>query len=152
MTNKKDEWGNIEVPGVSDEELYSKNWNKVRDSAKLVKDDNWKKQHREGIKNRTNDTWHKLVSEANKEKARKPEVREKHLQGLEKRNNSLEFKQKQKDNGLKRRKPIQVPWGVFDSRKAAVDYGNNNGIGNAMGKIQAGLKTNPTEYFYIDKK
>lgn len=28
--HKDDEWGNIELPGISDEELYSKNWNQKR--------------------------------------------------------------------------------------------------------------------------
>jgi hypothetical protein len=29
MINDKDEWGNISIPGISDEELYTKNWNMV---------------------------------------------------------------------------------------------------------------------------
>jgi hypothetical protein len=28
--NNKDQWGNIELPGLSDEELYAKNWNYSR--------------------------------------------------------------------------------------------------------------------------
>lgn len=30
MTKDKDQWGNIELPGLTDEELYSKNWNYSR--------------------------------------------------------------------------------------------------------------------------
>lgn len=30
MTKDKDEWGNIELPGLSDEELYAKSWNHSR--------------------------------------------------------------------------------------------------------------------------
>jgi hypothetical protein len=39
-----EEWGNIELPGLSDQELYAKNWNKVEASLRKHKDQEFRKK------------------------------------------------------------------------------------------------------------
>ncbi len=152
MTQDKDQWGNIELPGLSDEELFGKNWNMVRNSANLVKNLDWKTNHKNGIQNRSCSDWREKTAVANKKKAHEQINRQNYLAGIEKRNQSAKFLDQLKQNGTKRKKPIQVPWGLFDSRKSAVEYAKKNNITNALGKIQKGLIANPDQYYYIEKK
>jgi len=49
----------------------------------------------------------------------------------------------------KRRKPIQTPYGRFESKGDAVNAMTAAGITNAGGKLSVWLKTKPTEYYYI---
>ena len=44
------EWGNIELPGLSDEELHSKNWNKVDANRLKANDSKILKKISEGVK------------------------------------------------------------------------------------------------------
>lgn len=151
MTKDKDEWGNIELPGLSDEELYSKNWNMVRDSENLVCSDEWKENHRIGISKRSeSESWKIKTSLGNKKKAQEENNRINYLKGIEQRNQSEHFIKIVKDNGLKRKKPIVVPWGTFDSRKSAVQEGIKLSIINPLGKIQKGLLKYPDQYYYIE--
>jgi len=53
MTKKiehKDEWGNIELPGLSDEELYAKNWNYVSANREKANDPEFRQKLSESIK------------------------------------------------------------------------------------------------------
>ena len=70
MTKKKDneEWGNIELPGLSDEELYAKNWNRVAINKERFADLDFKKKHQEAIINAVN---------TDEVKAKKKEVQKK---------------------------------------------------------------------------
>lgn len=47
MTKKIDneEWGNIELPGLSDEKLYSTNWNHVAAGKERAANPNWQKKN-----------------------------------------------------------------------------------------------------------
>ena len=42
LTKDKDEWGNIELPGLSDEELLTKNWNVVAAAQERSKNTTWR--------------------------------------------------------------------------------------------------------------
>lgn len=62
--------------------------------------------------------------------------------------------QKREENGWyekrgKAFKPIQTPYGQFNSKKAAAEHMSSIGIGNAGGKLSVWLKTNPKEYYYV---
>lgn len=45
-----EEWGNIELPGLSDEELFSKNWNIVANNQRTWKDPKVAERRRNGIR------------------------------------------------------------------------------------------------------
>jgi hypothetical protein len=51
-----------------------------------------------------------------------------------------------------KRKPIVVPFGVFRSRKEAVEAGTALDIINVAKKIDANLKKDPASYYYISKE
>ena len=88
MNNDNDEWGNIELPGLSDKELYGKNWNKARTEAekehrrKISKANMsnpdyrkmWDVAQKEGVEKRNaeNEEWRDNVAEANRKKYQDP--------------------------------------------------------------------------------
>ena len=51
----------------------------------------------------------------------------------------------------KRNKKIQTPWGLFQSRKKAIEQAKMLGILNATTKISKGLTQEGSGFFYIDK-
>jgi hypothetical protein len=60
MTDKdKDEWGNIELPGLSDEELFSKNWNYIAASREKAKDPKYLEKLRSAQQKLRNDPTNK---------------------------------------------------------------------------------------------
>jgi hypothetical protein len=68
----------------------------------------------------------------------------------------LTDKEKQKSElykkSLKGKKSIVTPWGTFQSRKHAIEQGLAKQISNPVGKIDKGLVSTPTEYYYLDSK
>lgn len=46
-------------------------------------------------------------------------------------------------------KPFKTPSGVFHSKKAAIDWATENGVGNAIGKFDKWIKEKPNEFYYI---
>jgi hypothetical protein len=53
MNKDNEEWGNIELPGLSDEELFAKNWNRVAAAREIVKareKNGWKEKNEERFK------------------------------------------------------------------------------------------------------
>lgn len=49
MTDKKDEWGNIELPGFSDDKLFDPHLNKKFAAKEFTKRDSWKKNNHAAI-------------------------------------------------------------------------------------------------------
>ena len=175
MTDKKDEWGNISLPGLSDEELFNKNWNKVaaglenKNNAKLLELAKQKKDNQKfsatmskvaternqnfeylenlhnGIANRDNT----YQAECNA----RPEVKAKISQSLKGKLKSDEHNAKVAAKNKERSKPIMTPWGEFESRKAAVIWAlENKDIVNVDKKIQKWVKTPGSGYYYVEKK
>jgi hypothetical protein len=60
------------------------------------------------------------------------------------------WEEKNAEAAKKRRKPIQTPYGRFESKGDAVKAMSAAGEGNAGGKLSVWLKTKPTEYYYIE--
>lgn len=54
ITQQNEEWGNIELPGLSDEELYSKNWNYVAAAKERMANAETKKKLSESITKKQN--------------------------------------------------------------------------------------------------
>jgi len=46
------EWGNIQLPGLSDQELHGKNWNKVTAAKNIAKLANWQQAQSKMIQER----------------------------------------------------------------------------------------------------
>ena len=160
MPQKKDEWGNRELPGLSDEELFTKQWNKIAHAQtkinnpefsktmterfKIVKQtDHYQQHYQEGMTKRNNT--YQATSNS------RPEVKEKISKSLKQYQKTDEHKARVAEQNRLRSKTIQTPYGIFASRKQAVEHLLNQGINNAGKKIDKWLKTNPTEYYYLDK-
>jgi hypothetical protein len=60
------------------------------------------------------------------------------------------WEEKNAEAAKQRRKPIQTPYGRFESKGDAVRAMAAAGEGNAGGKLSVWLKTKPTEYYYIE--
>jgi hypothetical protein len=79
----------------------------------------------------------------------RPEVRAKISSKLKGKEKSAEHEAKVAAKNRERSKPIQTPYGQFESRKAAAEHMTSIGIGNAGKKLDKFLKTDSTNYFYI---
>lgn len=67
IITQDEEWGNIELPGLSDEELYSKDWNFIGIIRERYKDEEYRKKHRESIRKVTSSKeWQEAQQERNK--------------------------------------------------------------------------------------
>lgn len=68
-------------------------------------------------------------------------------------NHALGMKKREENGWYEKRgkayKTIQTPYGLFESKKAAVEAMSTAGIINANGKLSVWLKTNPSEYYYV---
>ena len=163
-----EEWGNIELPGLSDDELFKKNWNRVaagsenKNNEKLLKlaerkkqdpnfsltmqqvsakrDENYYLKLKQGIESRDNT----YQSRSNQ----RPEVRKKISESLKARTKTQEHLDKVAEKNRARSKPIHTPYGLFPSRKLAAEYMTNLGIINAGKKLDRFLRTDKENYFY----
>lgn len=112
-------WGNVQLPGLSDEELYKKNWNKARDQNKLRSSDVWIKNYQQGIQQRNKEN----IGKNNQLKYEDPEYLKQHRQRMLIRTQDPDWQQKVKNNGIKRRKAIKDPNNqIFDSKMATAEH------------------------------
>lgn len=121
MNTNTEEWGNIELPGLSDEELFSKDWLKSGRTieyysdpknrshrAKIAKQvretDEWKQNHKNGV---STEEYRALKSQQNKdrwnnlewrkwylENQNKPEIKKKMSEKAKQREQNAEFRKK----------------------------------------------------------
>jgi hypothetical protein len=130
-----DEWGNISLPGLSDEDLYKTNWNKVAVERTKAADPVWQAKNKRSNQIKAQDPeWIAKNKRSNQIKGKDPVW-------LEKRREYYKTKQKR----------IMTPYGEFQSRNDAIRHMESLNISNAKGKVTGGLKTKPTEYYYLDK-
>lgn len=157
MINDKDEWGNIELPGLSDEELYSKNWNIIASNREKAKDPKWVNATTQASRKKAKDPkWlnaTKKGTEKRKEKGQK----------LLEQNKITEFRQLFgiKDFHLETTKTKMSQsaterWTKSRSKVSAlgVIYDSIYSAGLALGihkdTVVYRIKTKPKEYFYIE--
>jgi hypothetical protein len=76
------EWGNIPLPGMTDEELHSKNWNFVSRNKEISKLPNWKKAQTKMLNERIKQGWYQKNGEKNKNN---PVWRDTHKKAMNKR-------------------------------------------------------------------
>ena len=66
-------WGNIELPGLSDEELLTRNWESVARNRERNKNPEYWKQLEKGLEYRSNTSWKENNKKANQVTWKKPE-------------------------------------------------------------------------------
>lgn len=139
--HQTEEWGNIELPGLSDAELYTKDWTKVRDSAELVQTEKWKTAYSQGIQNRNSSN----IGKSNYKRYEDPTYCKEHNERMRIRTESKEWQDKVKANGVKRRKRVMTPDGIFESRALAAEH-----YKVWPARIGVFIKTRPDEFYYIE--
>jgi hypothetical protein len=166
-----EEWGNIELPGLSDEKLLNTNWNKVegnkrrfsnseerqKQSEKLKKkyqDDEykkfWKEQNAKSMETRnrvdsSNKQWLQNVKDAVNESYKDPKRLEVLNKAFEKRSKDPKWKEIRQQVGDMLCKRIHTPQGVFESRKQASEHYKVSYV--TLGRW---IKSKPNEFYYID--
>lgn len=167
-----DEWGNIELPGMSDEKLHSTNWNRVtagkenKHNAKLISLAESKKGNtkfsetmskaaelrntnpeylanlKRGCSERDNS--YQAISNS------KPEVRAKISATLTGKEKTAEHHAKITAKNKERSKPCITPLGIFASGKEAGEaYNKSRNVTNGKNAILKALKSNKEGYRYI---
>ena len=117
-------WGNIQLPGMTDEELHSKQWHKQSFFGKTHKQESKAKIQKANIgKIRKNEDW--VPKMANTKKG-KPLIA--------------------------KRKPIRTPSGYFDGIESAAIWAESNGLRGARDKISKKIHSNPEEFYFISKE
>ena len=128
MINDKDEWGNISVPGITDQELYTKDWNKIGAIKQYYKNNpDASQQISDRIKNRHK----KETIDQKKNRIEKT----KNTSGWQQNNSLLKEKQK---------KPLITPSGIFESIMSASQYYNVD-----VSTIKNYIKNNPIQWKYL---
>lgn len=138
-----EEWGNIELPGLSDEKLLSTNWHHV-----AVNRINGKKnEHRENTAKNNLITWQDSEKRANRLKGLrlanlKPEVIERKTQANRMKTKDTEWRQKTLQNIMSRAKPIIDNNGLeYESLAECARK-----LGKAIGTVQYYLKKGKFRY------
>lgn len=136
----QEEWGNIELPGLSDEKLLNTNWNRVEGVRRAYQDPKVRQKQCEKFKGKTvKPEVRKRLREANLGKVRKGQA---WIAGMA---------EKKKGNTA-HNKPFMTPIGAFPSKKLAADWAKEHGVSNPNGKFDRWIKTRPTEFYYISKE
>ena len=111
----KESWGNVELPGISDEELLNKDWNKSRKHIP-----GWIELQKElGLKRKQSETWQQGMQDRNESEDWKNNV------GIGSRKRSADPKYQQNIKQALREsnsKAIMTPEGVFPVTSDASRY------------------------------
>lgn len=150
MTTNTEEWGNIELPGISDEKLFSKDWLKSGRSIEYYSDpknrfhraeiarqlcetEDWKQRHKNGV---STEEYRALKSQQNKdrwnnlewrkwyiENQNKPEIKKKISEKAKEREQNPEFRKKKMEAlSLSSKNPLR---NKKISEKLSSYYANN---------------------------
>lgn len=152
-----EQWGNIELPGISDDKLLNTNWNfaktqndKQRRSQTLKKvaaqrDEEYTQKLHQGIARR--DNTYQAIANA------KPEVQAKISESMKQYQKTPEHLAKVAEKNRERSKPVSVPWGVFESGRAAGDaYNKLYGVTNGKNRVSKNIKKGTPGYKFISQK
>lgn len=156
MTNEKDEWGNIELPGLSDEELFKKNWHKVGINKERFSNDDFKKKHRDSIIQALNKEETKIKIKEKQSKFRTEEFDLKHKEIMIELYQTKKWKDRvnaANKNPIRNQKireahalGVHTPLGEFLTLGQAGLAHNISSEG-----IRYRIKTRPNEYYYLKK-
>lgn len=168
-----EQWGNIELPGLSDEELLNKNWNKITGAREAVKarekngwyeknilryedlqyKERWKSSIKEAYENpelrQLQSDIHKGVT---KTKEHAENIRLARLNAPPRdKSTKVKISNAQKGN-TKRCQPMITPLGIFSSLKEAGQIHEANGLGNAVNHLRKRIKEQWEGYRNITKE
>ena len=125
------EWGNIELPGLTDEELHSKNWNRITGLRDYYKTETVEKRRKKGAKiSKTKLNGYHPTRGVPNSVEQKRKISEA-LTGKNKPPRSKKHRQAFM-------KPCMTPDGAFESAKAATDHWGYKWRGNVHNKITKG--------------
>lgn len=100
----KEQWGNIELPGLTDDKLLNTNWNHVTSMRKRNADPAFKEYWLSSIQDRTNSIeWQKAQREAMNKRNANPVWRENVANGYKQYVNDPEWQEAQRRRGEQRR-------------------------------------------------
>jgi len=145
----KSEWGNIELPGLTDEELFTTDWNhldavKARSASKeyqekltkYLSSDHYKKSRKE---------WSQRAKTDKQYKKRRRQGIDNFLNDPDRYNEWRKNLEAAKDRIIRAKyKPMQTPDGIFESLKAAAAH-----YGIHVSSMRDRMKHNPDKYYYI---
>jgi hypothetical protein len=150
-----EEWGNIELPGLSDEELLSKDWHKVGINKDRFSNKEFKDSHRQAIIKAVNTDEVKAKKKKAQKKFRTESYNKKHKEVMEKLYASADWQNKVKKanaNPIRNQKireaharGVFTPLGKFLTLGEAAKAHNITSEG-----IRYRIKTKPKDYYYID--
>lgn len=128
----EEQWGNIQLPGLSDEELHSKNWNRITGLREY-----YKKETVEAKKERgANISKAKLINHPTKGIPNSLEQKEKISKALKGKKKPTRSKQ----HRFRKSKPLMTPDGPFPSTMAATEHYGYKWAENCTHKIKRGHK------------
>jgi hypothetical protein len=160
-------WGNIELPGLSDEELYKKNWTLIASSREVVKtreQNGWYEKNAKAHKDKDMKAIAPLISKTAVETRKQKGWKEKWLLTINERNNSEVYKtttleaikrrtqskdwqEKNKEARKQFLKPIVTPFGIFQSVKEALKE-----LNRSEGWLMNQRKKFPNEYYLVSQE
>jgi len=143
------EWGNIQLNGVSDEKLWSTNWNRIKDKKHLAivgkKISKTKRSNPEKYKH-TEETKMKISKEG-KKWHKDPVVKQRYLEGIKNRNlHTPAVFEAAKKAGILKRKTIIHPKGKHTRIGEVAKL-----YGIAVGSLQTRMKNWPHLFYYEDE-
>jgi hypothetical protein len=72
MNTNTEEWGNIELPGLSDEQLFKKNWNWIAGARQRNQDPTYLESTKKGLEKRSSTTWKENQANSTRISAKNP--------------------------------------------------------------------------------
>lgn len=131
--NVEIEWGNIELPGLSDDELFNTNWNlKKLDSEKekarlksieLCNDPNWIEKQKEGQQKRKSIGWtNKLIGNQNSKNSSRMSGKKHSEKTIEKIKQSMTGRDHSSITGIPKPKVICPHCGKEGGRPQMIQY------------------------------
>lgn len=155
MTNKKDEWGNISLPGVDDKKLFETNWTHlaaVRERNQVPGYE--EKRLRELYRVMATDAWLQKVRDTAKQWSTDPDWYADQLQRIEQRSHNKAWRKNVGNASvITHGRCCVVPWGVFPSVQQAglfrdKERGTKCGVTVTCRNLQKGTPG----YRYIDRE
>jgi len=133
-----EQWGNIELPGLSDEKLLKTNWNHFTAMQKLAKDPKWLQIIRDTAKKWSND----------------PKWQQEQIERIERRNNNDIWRKNVGDASVKTHgRCCIVPWGIFPSvQQAGLFRDQQRGTKCGVTVTCRNLKKETPGYYYISQE
>jgi hypothetical protein len=133
------EWGNVQLPGLSDEELHAKNWNVItaarirannpvykekakQTRLKTITDPEWKSNHSNIMKElyQNNEVYRNNLIEGHQKRINNPEWIRKNKENCESRKNDPAYKEQMKQVAVKRKS--NDSWIEGQKKKAINQY------------------------------